>query len=277
MNDTSKHTLAKTCTNCGQIKPLSAFLQMSAQGTSYGSICADCRKAGVDKKETVQKDSDEGTAKTSGLKVSKLTADIANEEHFGKIEEEYHKEREVTAEQNTEQLEKREKIAKDERKHRLNFLEKSAFLNATKTEDKRTQVKEAAIETVAKETQATQQNQNVETAAKAKEQQESINLAAPVVQTTDQMKFRSVIFKQFKDRIGVSAAIMSQAEKASILREKSPQSPDPKANAASSTIFKEKPQQSDSQSASSTKQVKSPVDTIKENYPPPTSPSSRRR
>jgi len=43
---TTPTQLTRTCSACGQQKPLSAFLEISSRGTKYGNICAACRGAG---------------------------------------------------------------------------------------------------------------------------------------------------------------------------------------------------------------------------------------
>src|SRR5438105_2533589 len=47
----TKHKLTRVCSICGIEKPLSAFLEISAQGTRYGVICSSCRAAEKGKKE----------------------------------------------------------------------------------------------------------------------------------------------------------------------------------------------------------------------------------
>lgn len=46
-----KRDLRRACTACGIQKPISAFLQITAdQGTTYGAICASCRGKGIREK-----------------------------------------------------------------------------------------------------------------------------------------------------------------------------------------------------------------------------------
>ncbi|MBV9575646.1 MAG: hypothetical protein JO149_03385 [Gammaproteobacteria bacterium] len=50
-------TPTKTCSNCGQQKPLTAFLQLTAaEGRGYGNICATCRKTTEGSTATEQDD-----------------------------------------------------------------------------------------------------------------------------------------------------------------------------------------------------------------------------
>jgi hypothetical protein len=207
--------LLKTCTSCGLQKPLSAFLQMTKSGSTYGTICADCRKANADKKVT-QKEPEEETAKTSGIKISKVQAEIIKKEHFDKIDEEYHKDREKTEKKTTEKLEKREKTAKDESKHR-SFLKTSSFLNtSTRVEDKRGQAQEAATAAASQTAQIVDEKQKIETGAKEELQQKSIDLTTTFIpsQTGGQIKTQSAAFNTFLTRLGASAPIVNAAKKA---------------------------------------------------------------
>ncbi len=59
----NRHTLTKTCSHCGEQKPISAFLHMAdAQGAIYGNICSSCRsilmgdKAGAKDDERTRSD-----------------------------------------------------------------------------------------------------------------------------------------------------------------------------------------------------------------------------
>lgn len=126
-------SLTKTCSICGQIKPLSAFLQMSGtKGAVYGNVCSDCRKKGADKPRVPE--SDESTESSSGAVIdskNKMEADITKREEHEKTEEEYYEEREETdIEQHLEQ-DKIEQKATEEKQHRQTFLDRG-FLSSKK-------------------------------------------------------------------------------------------------------------------------------------------------
>ncbi|MDX1901822.1 MAG: hypothetical protein SFW66_07465 [Gammaproteobacteria bacterium] len=40
---TKKEPIQRTCTGCGLLKPLAAFLYLTDKGTTYGTLCATCR------------------------------------------------------------------------------------------------------------------------------------------------------------------------------------------------------------------------------------------
>jgi hypothetical protein len=120
------HSLTKTCSICGELKPLSAFLHMSAtSGTEYGAVCSDCRKKGADKPRIPE--SDETTQSSSGTVIdskNKLEADITKREEREHVAEEYYEEREET---NVEQQEEQNNIEykiTQEKQHRQTFLDR---------------------------------------------------------------------------------------------------------------------------------------------------------
>ncbi len=119
-------SLTKTCSICGQIKPLTAFLQMSAtSGAEYGSVCADCRKKGADKPRVPE--SDDSTRTTSGTVIdskSKLEADISKHELHEQTEEEYYEEREENKVEQKLEEGKIEQKATLEKQHRQTFLDR---------------------------------------------------------------------------------------------------------------------------------------------------------
>jgi hypothetical protein len=77
-----KSPLLKTCQSCGLQKPLTAFLQLSQEGTEYGNICADCRKKAAEKELKKERDKSGGQ---SGLKIdskARLTIEKLHHDHI---------------------------------------------------------------------------------------------------------------------------------------------------------------------------------------------------
>lgn len=108
----------KTCSSCGQRKPLSAFLQLAAPHT-YGNTCSDCRKTTIDSSETTKED--EGTRSTTGVKIDAKTKvqHAADKREFDKqVDDSYHEGRDKNEELNIERSEKTTQTAGSERKHR---------------------------------------------------------------------------------------------------------------------------------------------------------------
>lgn len=127
-------SLTKTCSTCGQIKPMAAFLHMSeTTGTEYGSICSDCRKKGADKPRIPE--GDESTRTSSGVVIdskSKTEADINKQEEYQQTEEEYYEEREQAEIETKHDQDITEQKATQEKRHRQTFLDRS-ILSTKKT------------------------------------------------------------------------------------------------------------------------------------------------
>jgi len=82
--------LTRICSSCGVQKPLSAFLQLGGtQGTTYGTICSDCRRSVLAPKQPPsQKEGDESTK--SGFRIgakAKITADLEKKRQFQDLKE----------------------------------------------------------------------------------------------------------------------------------------------------------------------------------------------
>ncbi len=76
--------LTRICTSCGMEKPLSAFLQMGPQGTSYGAICITCRNQKTKKSptdEAFQEEGDETTLPPKNRIGTKQKASIDKEQN----------------------------------------------------------------------------------------------------------------------------------------------------------------------------------------------------
>jgi len=134
----SNISLTKTCNSCGQQKPLSAFLELSGpQGTTYGNICASCRKANIEN-ISQPKEPEDSTRSTTGIKIdakAKVQGEKDKRELRKQIEEQYHDEREKLDEKQFLKEQKIQHVTQDEKKHRKEFLEKRSFLDSTKKSD----------------------------------------------------------------------------------------------------------------------------------------------
>lgn len=188
-------TLTKVCSSCGQQKSLSAFLQLSGEGTIYGNICSDCRKAGLDKpKETKE----ESTRSTTGNKIdakAKVQREIDQRNIRNQLTEQYEEEKEKKEKKHHLHVEKRKEVATEEKSHRKNYIEKRGFLDTKKTPVDRSQVF-GGEKQLAKE--------------------RNIDLTNPFRDTeiVGKVKYeQSSIFQQFKKWVGPRAPIVSAAEK----------------------------------------------------------------
>lgn len=187
----NKPALMKTCSICGLQKPLSAFLIITEEeGTTYGNICAACRKA----QRKAIPENDESTTSTTGRTIdskAKAHGDIDKKQQHDKTEEQYHEERDKTAEKETKRTEKII-ITTEEKKQRDLQKGKQSFLERHRTTQQATEVFGGEAQT-------------------AKEKQ--INLAAPVLDTHHGLKekHKGVMFNQFKSWLGGSAPIGGHA------------------------------------------------------------------
>jgi hypothetical protein len=127
-------SLTRTCTNCGQQKPLSAFLQLAgAQGAVYGNICSSCRKTQAENPPK-PKDVEGSSTSSTGVRIdSKTKVQDAKDKRnrFQQTEENYFEQREEKGEEQVQKTQKDVSISKDEKKHRENYIEKRTFLDST--------------------------------------------------------------------------------------------------------------------------------------------------
>ena len=112
-------SLTKTCSSCGQQKPLSAFLQLAgAKGSMYGNICASCRKTVATQGH---KETDEGTTRKADHRIGseeKVHGDIKKKLDYQRVDELYREDRKVDAQKQSNQNKKVETTAKAERSYR---------------------------------------------------------------------------------------------------------------------------------------------------------------
>lgn len=223
-------SLFKTCSQCGLQKPLSAFLQVAGpQGTTYGNVCADCRKAKMDK-VAKPKEVDEVSSSTSGERIG---AKSRIHQEMSDKSQRVHQEALDEADKEKKE-EKKVKIGKsiatkqkEEKQHREHYLQKGSFLS-----EKPEQKKQSA------------QKQQAEQSAKleATKQEERLKgfdftsgpYVAPAV--TGQIKAtQGESFQRLKTWLGKSAPIAGTAAKASAKNsQKKTQEPTPEEHVAQS-------------------------------------------
>lgn len=202
--------LIKICSSCGEKKPLSAFLQLTTtEGTTYGNICTDCRKSGLDKSK---KEQEESTRGDTGFKIdtkARVAGEIDKKKAKQQTEELYHEEREKKEETSTQKKEQTKHIAAREKEHRS---WKNAFIStAIKSKN---QMDVSPPDVTQKAEQATIQQtreEAVKTQAVKEEQQlktidTSLGSFLPS-QTGFQQKYQSIAWQQFKTLLGASAPI----------------------------------------------------------------------
>jgi hypothetical protein len=203
--------LTKTCSICGEVKPLSAFLQMSdTHATEYGNVCASCRRKAAESKGIPE--SDESTRSSSGETVdskSKAQADADKKEAREEIKEEYYEERDEAATANTEKNEKSDQLQLKERFHRESFLNRSSFLTPDKkaTQSQVNETKQRAARIV-EQAQGIAHAENLEQSAKEELREKGIDLTAPFIDTqiAGKEKYKG-LFNSFKTMLGKDAPI----------------------------------------------------------------------
>ncbi len=137
----------KTCSSCGLQKPMSAFLQVAGpQGTTYGNVCADCRKAKMEK-ATKPKEAEEVSSSTSGERIgakSRVHREMADKSQRASQTslDELDKEKK---EQKKIKITKSVVIKqKEEKQHRERYLQKSSFLSEKPEQKKQAAQKQQA-------------------------------------------------------------------------------------------------------------------------------------
>jgi hypothetical protein len=124
-NLTSK--LTRTCTVCGIEKPLSSFLQLTSEGTSYGKVCAKCRSLGKTKKPQPAGSDDERSTAPSGMGIrgkEKIYADTQRDQKILTFKELYKKEK-LKKDDLADDKNKRINLKEaSEKKHREFYLDK---------------------------------------------------------------------------------------------------------------------------------------------------------
>lgn len=216
--------LTKTCSLCGQEKPLSAFLQLAGgqgAGVTYGTVCASCRKTQATDASQHKTETEGGsTTNKIGHKIdakSHVHSEIDKRQRRELAEEAYHKDRKKNEVIVMDKTDKVTAKAKEEKLHRESFLEKRSFLTDKKTTAKRpvdsTQAGKAAAQ------ERTQQNEQTEKGQQGARETQKLtqhDFSVPYFgqQVTGQLRFQSQAYQQFRQWLGKSAPIVRATEQA---------------------------------------------------------------
>lgn len=203
--------LTKTCVNCGQQKPLTAFLEMSVtQGTAYGNVCSSCRKTALEAMERRKKTEAEGsTTSETGHKIdskTKIHDAIGKREKSQQDEEDYHKERDLEEKIIETVVEKKQLTEQKEKKHRKDFLDKPR----TKPAEKPAQAGQTHAGVIAERTARHNESVALEKHAAHEEDKKTKHdyTVAYQGQKLD-IRFQSSVFNQFRAWLGNSAPIVN--------------------------------------------------------------------
>lgn len=185
--------LKKSCIHCGLKKPLASFLQLDVQGTIYGNVCADCRKAIRNKNKAIAEEgsttSRTGTRIDSKSRVHSETEKKRTQQH---TEEANQEELEKVTHEKIEKKEKRQHKAQAERNHRDTYLKKSSFLGENKVDKELALEKKHETETASKKE-----------AIKSDEKKKIIDTTGPYIPSQHaEVKLQGIAFKAFKDWVG---------------------------------------------------------------------------
>lgn len=232
----SDSTLTKTCSSCGIEKSLSAFLVLAGGSAHYGSICADCRKAGVNQKKP-KEPRDEGTTSDTGHKIdtkARIAGEIDKRVEREEIEENYYKEREETEIEEKEEFEEEEETLKKEKEHHKSYLDSDPYLRARRGDHTKREPTHVEIEENVRETGNThkeaEDKHNVETHKKEEVKKEEqhrkdehtkeevkktkIDFTAPFEDTriAGKIKYQSEMHKRFASWVGTWSPVGRTAQ-----------------------------------------------------------------
>lgn len=141
--------LTKTCSSCGQEKPLSAFLMLTEhEGAGYGEICVTCRSKAAAEKASQQQE-EGGSRRHTDQHNLGASAHLAGESEKEKLlssqEEEYHSERQRRSTASMfGQIQKQIK-QEQESKIKKGILEKNSFLTEPKKQEEKLSEQERQI------------------------------------------------------------------------------------------------------------------------------------
>lgn len=215
----SNPRLTRICSSCGLEKPLAAFLQISKQGTFYGTICASCRAAERTAQQTAGSDED-GTTETKDKRIGskeKVSLEQENARQIKDLKELYikaAKKRDEEAGAKSEESDLKEKAEKD---HRKFYIEtKQSFLSQRKPDDiKNIEIKEDNVkhEKTHRENQQKVETYKQEDIIKQEIQITSLDFSNPFIAgQTSQFRFQTDTFLKFKSWLGVTAPVVKTLE-----------------------------------------------------------------
>lgn len=127
---TDPNQATRTCTVCGQKKPLVAFLELAGEhGHAYGNICATCRGAGLGRKTTKEADISDNSGGTTRFQLdNKMRIQAEHEKqdqlkHQTELDQDEKAKKEHLALEDSTETEEHEKI---EKKHREEYLQEKS-------------------------------------------------------------------------------------------------------------------------------------------------------
>ena len=181
--------LTKTCSVCGLQKPLSAFLQLTERGTTYGSICSSCRHDQKDK-DLLKKVKDDTSSTSTGMTIdakARVKSETDKRDLREQVKEEYHEERDKEEVLESRELDKTELIRKEEKKHREHFLSRRPTTSTNSTE-KKTDTAHAVEsrqqgERVAQEAKGTEKTAQLDHVAKEEQKERGVDFTIPFIDT----------------------------------------------------------------------------------------------
>ena len=216
--------LSRTCTLCGQQKPLSAFLQFGPQGATYGNMCSACR--GIQAKQP-NKDTEESSTSNTGVAINaktKVQQEIDKKLYLRRLKTLHQGDKKKKDLVSTEKTEKSEGVEKAEKFHRQTYIEgrkKESFLGTfnKKVEAQKHAVviqktREEATITKSKITEhAALQARHTDAANQHEQRITSTDFSVPYYDPQfSELKYQSPIFQQFRTWLGSSAPITRAIE-----------------------------------------------------------------
>lgn len=197
--------LTKTCSICGKLKPLSAFVQLAGpQGATYSNVCSSCRKRA---QEPTKKEPDERTTTSSGDKIdakAKVHSEVEKRQHFKHINELYREQRKKKTTLKTRELDKLKRIAAIEKGQRESFLSRTKpYQSGAKTTAAESKEK-TAVKVSEKQAQTAKEEKIIKTIAEEKRKIASFDFSVAYIapQIPGGIKFQSVVLKQFQALLG---------------------------------------------------------------------------
>jgi hypothetical protein len=223
----------RTCTACGQVKPLVAFLELAgAHGHSYGNICSTCRGSNSAQKSTIENsepgDKSGGSTRFQLDNKARMQTEVEKEDlfkHQNDLVQDEKAKKDQLAENTSAQTEQKEKIDK---KYREDYLQSQEQQATTKTKKQPTgsfldrQKQGAQAYTQEKlwveKGQIVVATENLQTSNKTEVQKTAADVSTIDLGEPSKMIGRSAesIFGRFRDYLGKSAAInrtLAQYEK----------------------------------------------------------------
>lgn len=218
---TKPKQLTRTCSACGEEKPLSAFLQVGgAQGTHYGAICTPCRIAGKTTAPDEKHNEEEGTTIRSGERIGIKEKVYATREQRRQREDTKQlfikdsKKRDEFRDDLQKDIDRKQKIEKAQRKIFIDEKQKRGFLNQSKIPERAGKSTERIAPPLTREQDNLAETLKIEDIIRQEFQITSLDFSAPfIANQTTQVKFYSDTFLRFKSWIGASSPIVRTLER----------------------------------------------------------------